>query len=314
MDTIEIHHYSLTPKKALNAKVTALPRHGIIIKAYGGYCSLQPWPELGDLPLDEQLTLLRQGKTSSLIERSLYYCALDGKARMEKISLLAGKQIPKSHRTFLDWSEVASAVKHPAVIKTKVGRNPEHEASLLSSLQLHPEARLRLDANFSFTKETFESFLLLLSDSVLAQIEFFEDPIPYNSMQWSLYESSGIRLALDRHESVMTEGGYSYRVIKPISQNISEILAFEMQSNTKICITSSMDHPLGVAIAAYEATIVKELYPHMLIECGLLTNDLFTPSPFSEVMKSCDDGGIQLSPGFGFGFDDLLRSLSWSTL
>ena len=54
------HEYSLTACGPLNARAAEVCRKGALIKTdEGGYGCIQPWPELGDATLQEELDALR---------------------------------------------------------------------------------------------------------------------------------------------------------------------------------------------------------------------------------------------------------------
>ena len=57
------HEYSLTACGPLNARAAEVCRKGALIKTdEGGYGCIQPWPELGDATLQEELDALRKGR------------------------------------------------------------------------------------------------------------------------------------------------------------------------------------------------------------------------------------------------------------
>src|SRR6476659_4640671 len=74
---VDFWRYELTPKRRLSAVADAGPRRGALIRVDGGYADIHPWPELGDLPLDEQLALLARGETPSLTASSLEVASID---------------------------------------------------------------------------------------------------------------------------------------------------------------------------------------------------------------------------------------------
>ena len=66
---------------------------------------MQPWPELGDSPLEYELDALREGSPMRLGARALKCIELDGAARAEGVSLFAGLSIPRSHATLTEKVE-----------------------------------------------------------------------------------------------------------------------------------------------------------------------------------------------------------------
>ena len=83
--------YTLYPMGALSARAAAQPREGVLLRGdNGGYACLQPWPELGDSPLEYELDALREGAPLLLGERALKCMEMDGEARARGVSLFAG--------------------------------------------------------------------------------------------------------------------------------------------------------------------------------------------------------------------------------
>jgi hypothetical protein len=78
-------------------------------------------------------------------------------------------------------------------------------------------------------------------------------------------------------------------------------------------VTSSLDHPVGVAHASIVAGIIKKNTINRILDCGCYTTKLYKPNEFSIKIK--DQGPYILnSPGMGIGFDDLLGGISWQVV
>jgi o-succinylbenzoate synthase len=268
--------YELTPKRWLSAIARDAPREGALIRAGDGFADVHPWPELGDLPLDEQLSLLARGSTTALTRRSLHFAALDAAARAESRSLFDGLTIPPSH-----WP----------------GSDPpaSFDIAKVKSIEHLPErVRLRIDFNMTLTADEFLALRLPAE-----RIDFVEDPCPYDAETWRmLRERTGLRLALDREVS---EDGVDVLVVKPAVQEMPA-------TSREIVVTSYMDHAIGQMFAAHFAAA------HGITNvCGLFTHVLYESDAFFERVRA--DGPRLLAPaGMGIGFDDLLESLPWKKL
>ena len=277
---IFVHEYELVPRGRLNARAAEGPRHGALIRVDGGYADVHPWPELGDVVLDEQLSLLARGVTTPLTARSLFFARLDAEARREGRSLFDGLAIPASHWLLFD--------EPPAAFDTVKIKMPRALDPALARY------RLRLDFNATLTAEEFIRWLDRLDPAF--HVEFVEDPCPYDDATWRALRKR-VRLALDR--DVRDEA--DVLVVKPAVQEVPN-------DGREIVITSYMDHPVGQLFAAYVAATTKTSD-----RCGLLTHLVYEPNAFSERLRI---DGMRLVPpgGTGIGFDDLLYALPWRTL
>jgi O-succinylbenzoate synthase len=309
---IEYWRYELTPKRRLSAVAEAGPRRGALIRVNGGVADIHPWPELGDLPLDEQLARLARGEITPLTERSLEFASIDASARRDGRSLFDGLTIPPSHWPGPDPPPSFDTVK-------------------LKSIDVIPErVRLRIDFNATLTAAEFVKVAATLPRE---RIDFIEDPCPYDASVWrELRERTGLRLALDRapsssqhrqeclchtgsdrmchtdndpmwhrHSCLCSVNSYEVLIVKPALEEIP-------CSDAEIVVTSYMDHPIGQLCAAYTAATAG-----IQSTCGLITHVLFENDPFIERVRI--DGRRLVPPGgWGWGFDDLLETLPWQKL
>lgn len=251
-------------------------RQGALLRVGDGFADVHPWPELGDAPLDEQLALLARGESTALTRASLGLAALDGEARRRGVSLFEGLTIPSSHWPGNDPPAGFDTIKTKGVT------------------DFPPDVRIRIDFN---ARMTAEEFLRVAGTLPRERIDFIEDPCPYDESVWrELRRRTGLRLALDRYE-----GAADVLVHKPALQVV-------WPAHDDIVVTSYMDHPIGQFGAAYVAA-THDVNPR----CGLFTHVLYEPDAFIERIRS--DGARLLPPGgTGFGFDDLLESLSWKSI
>jgi O-succinylbenzoate synthase len=300
---IEFWRYELTPKRRLNAVAVEGVRRGALIRVNGGVADVHPWPELGDLPLDDQLALLARGETAQLTQSSLEFASIDAAARRDGRSLFDDLTIPPSHWPGADPPPAFDTVK-------------------LKNIDVIPDrVRLRIDFNATLTSDEFVRITATLPRE---RIDFIEDPCPYDAAVWrELREQTGLRLALDRgasslqhrqeclchagsemchrHSGLSAVNSYDVLIVKPAIQEVA-------CSDTEIVVTSYMDHPIGQLCAAYAAATAN-----ITSTCGLLTHVLFENDPFIERMRI--DGTRLVPPGgTGWGFDDLLDTLPWQKL
>ena len=252
-------------------------RQGALIRVNGGFADVHPWPELGDARLDEQLSLLAQGQTTQLTRASLHWAGVDGDARARGESLFEGLTIPASHWPGNDPPAGFDTIKTKGVVPV-----PHN-------------VRVRIDFNARLSASEF----LRVADTLPKdQIDFIEDPCPYDETVWrQLRAETGLRLALDRFEGVA-----DVLVHKPALHPVFPRFGGE------VVVTSYMDHPLGQFFAAYVAATNR-----VSARCGLFTHVLYEPDAFIERIRA---EGARLQPpvGTGIGFDDLLEDLPWTKI
>lgn len=271
-----IHRYTLVPRRRLSGVARDGAREGALLRAGDGFADVHPWPELGDLPLDAQLSLLARGELTALTRASLELARLDGAARRRGESLFEGWTIPESH-----WP----------------GNEPPagFDTVKIKGMQPVPErVRIRIDFNATLAPE---EFLRIAETLPRERIDFIEDPCPYDEALWrSLRGQTGLPLAIDRFVGVA-----DVLVHKPA-------LSVDWPCHPNIVVTSYMDHPVGQFGAAYVAATHE-----VNARCGLFTHVLYEPDAFIERIAS--DGARLLPPrGTGIGFDDLLENLPWQSI
>jgi len=301
---IEFWRYALTPKRRLSAVAADGVRQGALIRVNGGVADVHPWPELGDLPLDDQLARFARGETTPLTQASLAFASIDAAARRDGRNLFDGLTIPPSHWPGPDPPPAFETVK-------------------LKSIDVIPDrVRLRIDFNATLTAEEFVNVAATLPRE---RIDFIEDPCPYDAAVWrELRSKTGLRLALDRapsssqhrqeclchtssdpmwhrHSCLCSANSYDVLILKPALEEIP-------CTDAELVVTSYMDHPIGQLCAAYAAATAN-----ITSTCGLITHVLFENDPFIERMRV--DGTHLVPPeGNGWGFDDLLEKLPWQRL
>jgi O-succinylbenzoate synthase len=305
--------YRLQPLQQLNSKHAAEEIHGVILRHEDGVGCLQPWPTLGDEPLDHHLSELSRGRATPMVEAALQCCRVDGAARRTGINLFTDKSIPLSHATLPDFPDdsTCSRLQQDGFthVKIKVSGSDSSLAQKLEML-VGKGFLVRLDFNYASTETAFLAFTGRLSSEAKRAVDFIEDPFPYTADSWQAAEqTTGMTLALDRLKT-LTPGEMigttpcspcSISVWKPAVENSA-------RPAQRVVITSNMDHAIGQLYAAAMAARIGTLE-----RCGLLTHGLFAEDEFFAQVKS--SGPALLAPsGTGLGFDDLIERLPWKRL
>ncbi len=313
---ISIHRYSLVSRSALNSRSERVEHHGALIRVGEegyGYGCIHPWPELGDLELEQTLKCLMRGETTPLIRQALHCAQHDAEARRAGVSLFEGVEVPVSHATVKLDVESFSEAKAAGftTVKIKPGKDLTAESERIRSLAgAFPGFRWRLDFNHTRSLAEVEDFLQCLGDEIRPKIDFMEDA-------WGEGEKPegcllGVPLAVDRGVDTNV-GGFPVVVVKPARDDVDSILQRADSDGTKVMITSYMDHPLGQSYAAWQAGVAKRKYPSVVDTCGLVTHGLFEPDAFIECLGK-PSPRFKPASGTGLGFDDLLEELEWTPL
>lgn len=255
-----------------------------------GYSDVHPWSELGDKPLNEQLSLLKMGAKTPLTKRSLYFAEKDANARASGKHLIEHLEIPPSHWLLKSPEDVIP--EDFTTVKIKAGPSDDLK-SMMSSLPGH--VKIRIDFNNKHTFDSFSKFIQTIPE-FWERIDFIEDPFIYNKKKW---ESMPVPLAGDFQEK---RGPIA--IVKPAVDDFEGFLSCD-----RIIVTSYLDHPIGQLGAAYTAGHLKKREV-----CGLLSHLVYEKNAFSERLKNNGPNLIVPKEGTGFGFDDLLENLSWTPL
>jgi O-succinylbenzoate synthase len=301
MSDVHFWRYTLRSASRLNAVSGRKEHPGSLIRVDGGYGCLHPWPGLGDLTIEEQLAALAAGESTPLIRQALRCAAEDAAARREGRSLFAS-ETPESH-----WLVLTDDVPPQGFRKVKLKVGPEMPDCVRSVRRWAEDGfQVRLDANETFSFSGVEKFWQDLG-SAREQVEWFEDPVPWNREIWAELGEMGMPIAVDR-DAESRFSGKEIVIVKPaLSSWIPEAPA-------KFAVTSYMDHPVGQMWAAAEACrLAAGPDSGRMLVGGLTTDRCFEPDPFLERIRY--DGARILSPGgTGLGFDDLLEALPWERL
>jgi O-succinylbenzoate synthase len=309
--------YTLYPVGALSARAAAQPREGVLLRGdNGGYACLQSWPELGDSPLEYELDALRDGTPLRLGERALKCIELDGEARANGVSLFEGLTIPRSHAT-LTVSATPSQVYNLHQRGFRVGKIkvvPKLAATverLTNLASMVPDWKWRVDFNCTLSLDAALKFWDMLSDAMKERIDFVEDPCYYDVETWQALQDAGMPLGYDM--PVQNEAIIPARTTKPMMRLVKPA---RHHSNSGLPVfTTYLDHPLGQCWAAYNAAKFYTGKPAEEVPlCGLVTQHVFRPNPFSEELGMDVTPEFHAPKGTGLGFDALLKSLPWKKL
>jgi O-succinylbenzoate synthase len=321
--------YSLEPVARIGALAPANPRKGSLLKIQWpdglvGYADLHPWPELGDPDINQQLEDLKSGKMTELVEQAIWLARLDAKARSEKKSLFDGLPKVKNHFLITDFQSIKDSMIDEirsagfATFKIKVGIDPFEESKFVSRLIRQHPIMVRLDFNSTADFQFLQRFVSLLTPPEKAKIEFVEDPFPWDPTLWS-DASKLVPLAIDHEitkinwDSLPEKSPFKFVVVKPARMDVQKTLEKIVKHDLKMVVTSSLDHPVGVAHALAVASEFKKTYPARLADCGCLTNRAYKANSFSA--QFITNGPFLVQPlGTGIGFDEILSSLNWESV
>lgn len=320
------HHYTLLPGRD-PARAAAGPRGGALIRAEfddraTGFADLHPWTEFGHAALSAHIESLRAGAPTALAAIALENARADAGARRAGASLFDGLPAARSHALFTDWTSAprdafrrCAEAGHTAA-KLKVGRDPVREPDALNALAGLP-LRWRLDFNAALGgADEAGEFLARLDPCIRANIEFLEDPCPYDPREWGqLAEREKIPLALDWQipPTPPPWPGARILVIKPAYQNALPLALSAARAGMEIVVTHSMDHPLGRAAALWTAMRLNQRHGDLVRDGGLQGEGLYRADEFRGQFA---EAGPDIVPpsGAGFGFDEVLLALPWRRL
>jgi O-succinylbenzoate synthase len=318
--------YELVPFGNLGSTADAKPRAGALFKAQWpngniGYADIFPWPELGDAPIDEQIAVLGRGQLSPLVEQSIWLAKKDAVLRKAGKNAFANIAKIKNHYLVNDFTKFTEANMKDlrsagfSTLKIKVGRSVDEEGKFIAKIIRQNPITVRLDFNAKVGFAEFERLFSHLGVAEKPRIEFVEDPVPWNLEAWT--EAAKLApIALDQEyhkvewEKLKTKPPFSTVVLKPARQDVDHALNWINKFALKMVVSSSMDHPIGVAHACSVAAELKKFYPNTLLDCGCLSLKVYRPNEFSSRIQLTGPY-LKDIPGTGIGFDDLLEKVTW---
>ena len=320
--------YDLQPKKFKEKEPTPSARKGAIIKVEWdsdrvGYADLHPWPEFGDEELEFHLAELRQMRITALVEQAIWLASIDATGRRERQNTYDNHVLLKNNAIITRIDPHTVELLDPFVkagfsrVKIKVGKSLDEELEFLNRASLTHNIKIRLDFNSRLTFSGFERFVEDLSPEAKRQIEYVEDPFPYEAESWKkanellplAIDWELKRISLREEKPVQAE----VMVIKPTHEDVNARLEQALKWNKKMTITSHMGHPLGVMQCAQVAQNLYKKYSNYMLDPGCLTFDLFEPTEFNSLLN-IQGPYIKKVGGWGIGFDFILKSQKWNQL
>lgn len=318
--------YQLALKGSLNAQMNQTKVNGLLLKiqfnaSLVGYSSVQTYPQFGDPTLEEVeqsiLTWLRTGDSKSQITKNIVNWAnRDAIARKQNLSLKVDPQCFENHFLVNDMktltSESLKQVKHQGykIIKFKMGRNLAEETQILRCQAELKNFKWRLDFNASLNKSQWISWGKENLD-LFKNIEFVEDPIPFDLDDWRVVKQSlPVKLALDFHleqhlRQQQTAEVVDVIVIKPMVDNIDDVIQWVIKHDKKYLFTSYLDHVIGQKNAQLDLMQYLPKMKDSLLACGLNSNFVFEQTSYSEFTENSAQG---------IGYTSLLQGEKWQEI
>ncbi len=302
--------YQLKKKFLLNAKDNSQVENGALIKVednsgHWGVADLKPWPLLGDLYLDEELST-----KGPLFRRSLKLAEDDMIARRNKKSLLKD-QVMNNNILITDFSKCKLDKMVGSTIKIKASKNLEQlENFLIRAATLN--LKIRIDFNSVLEAAEFESFIYRLPTAVLKKIEYIEDPTAEIQPDWSQWNRK-VPLAVDfcTRNYRENKNAWTFLIIKPSRQNSDALIIDCMEGEKQFTLTSSMDHPVGIA---HGLRFAQE-FPEMCV--GFSTLQLYESTEFHNYFvqhKDTINFSAEALADYGIGMTKALQKLNWTAL
>jgi O-succinylbenzoate synthase len=319
--------YSLTPLGSLNANSKGEGNSGALFKIswnseganLTGYGDFHSWAQLGDASMKDQLKNIELGIKNPHFEQTIWLAHRDALARSQKRSLFQHPVQIQSNYLVSDADNFELAalgeLKQAGfkTLKLKVGRNLKSEIALMNEAA-SVGLRLRLDFNASATLPLFLNYLNQLEPRILDQIEYIEDPFPFDLKDWQEARKFA-KIALDNeYDKVpwadLTKAPCDVLILKPAKLNVQNTIEIASRWNLKVAVTNYMDHPVGTVHALSVAMDLKKQYGDMILDGGFLTQHLYKADLFSEQLTVRNSELIPAA-GLGIGFDQLLETLPW---
>ncbi len=320
MNQYSYFKYTLHSVTLPNARTAVHTRQGALVRVtlpggQVGYADYHPWPEFGDAGIETKKIAER------LLQQSLKLAEQDALLRSQGLNAFENQAQVRNHFLIRDLISFdlgkLDEIKTQGfrVLKLKVGKDLAAEAASINQIAEQSSLSLRLDFNSSLDGlESFKKFAAILSAKSRGRIEFVEDPFPFDFEKWTEAQNL-LSLAADfEFERMKLLSGrrppYSFLIAKPARQDIEQSLGFCRENNLKMVVTSSMDHPVGVAHSLRAANWVWQKAPDILNDCGCLTFDQYELPDFTSQI-GLEGPSLSYIRGTGIGFDQALAALDW---
>lgn len=281
-----------------------------------GYADLHPLLKFKDAPKEKQIELFQMKKPTQLFQNTLTFAKKDLELREKKENLFSKSSMQIQNHYLITniqlWKvEQLKQIYNHGFKTIKCKWLPQYTRAHFKNL-VNIGFKIRLDFNAQWSYAQVIDFISQLSESELKQIEFIEDPCPYDEMSWSSINKK-IPLALDfEGASVNWEGELPFKnlILKPARDVISDVVQKAKQHQLNLVVTSSMDHPVGLLQAAGVLLKVKEQVATCSDVHGLSTFLNLKPNAFTEAIQM-KNAVLLGAEGIGVGFDSLLQDCRW---
>jgi len=268
-----------------------------------GYADFLPWPRFGEHSLSQEITHIKQGIQSERFLIAQKNAWLDAVARFQKQNLLYGLKLPPSHfliediLSFLGEQQILKMGYKYIKVKLKDNYIPEQIKSLKQLVKSLPKYfKWRLDFNFQKWSIWKDHLLFMKS-----QIDFIEDPIMDTCAEdWTFAEDWRF------------QNHFKIKIAKPARDSLLSLIQGVASARwNKIIFTHSFDHPLSQVVSAFWAAQFYKIYPSFFKTSGLKCL-AFKDHPF--YFHKSDNPFFSTPKGFGFGFDQQLKEVTWERL
>lgn len=282
-----------------------------------GFADLCPLLNFGDVPIEKQFQLYRDYRTSQLLQNSINMAKYDQKLRALKKNVWSDDGEIANHFLLLSLKQVdesyLNSIKDQGFDTVKCKYKKEDLAILRKIISF--DFKVRLDFNSAFHIDEVFNFLNQLSDGEKSQIEFIEDPCPYDYLNWQQLNKE-IPLAMDFESDFVhwqQKPPFNYCIFKPARDDQGFLLKQVVKHQFKVVVTSSLDHPVGLAHAMTSALQLKKEYSHLVEEAhGLQTQRVLQNNMYLKEIEA-DHSHFRVQ-GTGIGFDELLQREKWIEL
>jgi hypothetical protein len=290
----------------LDFRDTEQAQEGCLIKVvdgdFFGVADICPKTQFGDQDCDEQLS-----SKGPLFQRALELALEDFSARSEKRSLQ--KDLPIQNNILItdlsnfDFSKIVVSPDEKN-FKIKYSGQVDDFAKKLNQTFKNTECKLRLDFNAKLEPYEFETFINQLDRSVFESIEYIEDPTEFCEkwFKWNREVPIAVDFQKPKNPDLFEKARQElYFIFKPAREKPDVTVK-------NYSITSSMDHPVGVAHALRIAQNISKNVS------GLLTLDLFKPTAFDSYFSQNEEW-LNFSKSnmneYGIGMTEELNQLNW---
>lgn len=321
--------YTLTPLSFGGGIKKLAPRHGALIRVTWvggriGYSDLMPRSEFKEIGLDQELENLRKNKLSSLAEQMMALAKLDADVRTQGKNAFTGVKKVKNNYFITDITTVTTKQLDDirdqgfSTLMIDIDTDLEGGTENVRRILRHGHFMVRIAMNSSGNFSSLERFMTVIEPGLRPRIEFMMDPFPFEPSAWR-EASQLVPLAIEREiPNVLwtSENLPNLKAIglRPSRMDTDLILRRALKCNAKVFVTSSFEHPVGVAHAGLVAADLVTRYPNMMMEHDCIPHLIYAPHSMSGVIRSQGPYLVSTDGGNGIGFDQKLNALPWTKL